>query len=205
MTNANPILSAAVKTFVSAIELTIENRNDGAIIKGATLAAAHGLFDTADHAAMLTIADNLPKYKKGGDKVANAASKLCNRYYQVAAFLQSNGLSFDVIGTALDDVRKVSINLVETIKKAEKDNDHAHHAAALQWSADKSFIGYLNNAAAIDEDNNKAEFQRMVSASKAEAKLELEKMATELATLRAQVATMASKAKAAQAKKKAAA
>jgi hypothetical protein len=194
-----------VNCFVAAIEATIDHRNEGTAIKGATLLAAHKVYDGADRAALLAIADSLPAYKKGGDKVKNAASKLCNRYHQVAVFLGAHGLDFTAIGGPLDEKRTVSVNLVETIKKALGDAEHAHHAAALQWSADKVFLSYLDNCQAIDADNDKAEFRRLAEASKAEAKIQLDAMAAELATMRAELAKMASKAKAAKASKKAAA
>ena len=189
-------IQTRVLHFVAAIEATIDHRNEGKTIKGATLAAAHAVYDSASAADVREIAENLPAYKKGGDKVQNAVSKLCNRYHQIAVFLQAHGLGFSAIGEAIDEKRAVSVNLVERIKSALNDEENAHHAAAIQWAADKNFGAYLLNCDALDKENAGAEFRRLAAASKAEAQIQLDAMAAELAAMRAELAAMQAKAKA---------
>lgn len=187
-----PVATAApladrVASFVTLMHETIAHRADGQRIKGASLAAAHALYDGADKAALLTIADLLPATKKGGDKAHNAAAKLANRYQQVAVFLVDHGLSFATVGEQLSEKQVITINLVERVKKASKDQEDPHHAAGLTWQADKSFIAYLANCEALDAEAKAAEFQRLEQASAARFKMEMDKQAEQIKALQAQL------------------
>lgn len=159
--------NSKINAFVAACFASITSDDTAKADKGAALLAAHKVLDSASPATIAETDKAIAAIRPAGnkDKKIERVYKLGKRFTALASFTSKHGHGFQIIGTALDEKKTISLNMVEQVRSALSDTESRYHAAALTWRDSvnvaliPAFTQWLADCATADKATSQAEIE----------------------------------------------